>query len=210
MRLHHSPPNWLQGILDLPRLLSVPESRTAAFVSLYLHQIGIPSIATDMEVIIAWFLPRWLSKDMSYLQVSLSSCSSWRRRSLRYFDARTNRPAIRNVCDFKKMRLADIDTEECNEGRGIREGSSSLCALFWERKLWCWNWSNAGGRESDWCCALPPKMEVTHSLASRRCASCSPYFLGCGLNSSFFGSVMFSFLCISHTLEVLVVGCGPN
>lgn len=31
----------------------------------HLYQIGVPSIATDMQVIVARFLPRWLPKDMS-------------------------------------------------------------------------------------------------------------------------------------------------
>lgn len=39
-----------------------------------LHQIGIPGIATDVQVVIASFLPRRLSKDMSCPAVSLLSC----------------------------------------------------------------------------------------------------------------------------------------
>jgi hypothetical protein len=69
---------------------------------LYLHQVGIPGIATDVQIIVGRFLSCWLSEDMSLNEMSMSACrvlECWRRRgvelgSLRYFDARTKRPAI--------------------------------------------------------------------------------------------------------------------
>ena len=62
--------------------------------SSYLHQIRVPRIATDMKIIIARFLPRRLAKDVSWKAISLRSYLLGGRRSLRYFDARTKRPAM--------------------------------------------------------------------------------------------------------------------
>jgi hypothetical protein len=45
----------------------------------HLHQICIPCVATDMQVVVASFLSRWLPKDVSCPAVSLLSCPAlWR------------------------------------------------------------------------------------------------------------------------------------
>ncbi len=74
--------------VDQPR--PCPEDRQAT----HLDQICIPRIATDVEVVICRLFPRWLPKYMSYArgEVVCAAASEW---GLRYFDARTNRPAIR-------------------------------------------------------------------------------------------------------------------
>jgi hypothetical protein len=71
----------------------------------HLDQIGIPSIPTNAQVIVAKFLPRRLAEDVSYgpRQTYVSTGQSLRvrlggtgtpGRDSRYFDARTKRPAM--------------------------------------------------------------------------------------------------------------------
>jgi hypothetical protein len=62
-----------------------------------LHQVRIPGIATDMQVIIGSLLLCGLPENMSYIRQPDVVCPrrSSQCSSLRYFDARTKRPAIR-------------------------------------------------------------------------------------------------------------------
>ena len=53
---------------------SAPPASNIGHASSHLHQICIPSISTDMQVIIARLLPRGLPKDVSCDCVSLPSC----------------------------------------------------------------------------------------------------------------------------------------
>ena len=75
--------------------MSFPTPQRPSRVCSHLHQIRIPSIAADAEVIITRLLSRWFSEHMSFLasQLDLVPPRGW--QSLRYFDARTKRPAIR-------------------------------------------------------------------------------------------------------------------
>ena len=40
---------------------------TSGRTALYLYQVGIPGIATNVQVIVSGLLPGWLSKDVSYI-----------------------------------------------------------------------------------------------------------------------------------------------
>ncbi len=67
----------------------------------YLDQIGVPGIATDVKVIVGRFLPRRLPKYVSLMLMSARRVrdqglgAGGGREVIRYFDARTKRPAIR-------------------------------------------------------------------------------------------------------------------
>lgn len=95
--------------------------------SAYLDEVGVPSIATDVKVVVAELLSRRLAKDVSCWGQPWSASCQWTaarlrdgtrdgRRTggrrpesspdsdLRYFDARTKRPAI--LCT--ELRLDDV------------------------------------------------------------------------------------------------------
>lgn len=61
----------------------------------HLHQVRVPSIATNMQIVVARFFPGGLSKNVSCCRRQLALVLYWGKGSLRYFDARTKRPAIR-------------------------------------------------------------------------------------------------------------------
>lgn len=74
----------------------------------YLYQVRVPGIATNVEVVVAGFLSGRLSKYMSCSGVSFALVlTDVEGQALRYFDARTNRPAMM----FCKQLIVCIDTQ---------------------------------------------------------------------------------------------------
>lgn len=78
-----------------------PSTSIAQAEQPYLDQIGVPRIATDVQVIVGGFLPRRLPKYVSLMPMSarrVRDRGAGRGEAgevIRYFDARTKRPAIR-------------------------------------------------------------------------------------------------------------------
>lgn len=93
-------------------------------VAAHLHQVGVPSIPTDVQVVIAEFLAGGFAKHMSWratLSVNhagagLVNVASLLRELSRYFDARTNRPAM--AADWNGVEKNDPKRMDDNTVQG--------------------------------------------------------------------------------------------